>query len=464
MGLSPPIAALATPPGKSGVAVVRTSGRGILHQVLPLLRSPGGRPVGGEDFPPRQLQRMDLVEGVGGPVLDQALVVFFPGPASFTGEDQVEFHCHGSPVVVTRLLELLTLQGIAPAGPGEFSRRAFLNGKMDLVRAEAVMELIQAASLRGARVAARHMGGGLSRSFGEIKQALVLLLAHLEAHLDFPDEELDPRDESALLQGVLDLTARLTDLGGNARLGQLLHDGFELAIVGRPNVGKSSLFNLLVQEDAAIVTPHPGTTRDLNLRTLQIDGIPVRLVDTAGLRRAAGVVEQEGIRRARGKLGEADGILVVLEAHRGVLAEDLEILAALGKVDFLLVWNKGDLRDAAFPLPDLPPLVQSPMATLVTSCATGGGLPQLVQAIARLLGSRDGGGEGDAILVARQRAVLERAQSALMECGGLLQQGRPLELVALPLREAVTALGELTGEVTHADLLDTIFSTFCIGK
>ena len=457
------IAGLASPPGRSGVAVVRLSGPGLPHLPLPLLVHPDGKPVAAADLAPRLMKRLDLLDGVGGALLDQALVVFFPAPHSFTGEPMLEIHCHGAPVVVARLLGLLAELGIRPSAPGEFSRRAFFNGKLDLTRAEGLMALIHAATLRGARQAARQMDGELHRRIVAAREGLLTVLAHLEASLDFSDAEIEPDDLDHLNDRITAIAGDLTALLDGSRLGTLLQEGFELAIVGRPNVGKSSLFNRLCGERKAIVTAIPGTTRDVLEHHLEIEGVPVRLLDTAGLRDSDEAVEQEGIRRAEARLRAADGVLLVLEMPLGVTAADRAIVEQADPQRLIVVWNKSDLLPAAAPPPPFPGL-DAPAVTL--SCRSGAGLERLRKTVAGLFAAQPDGEaeEGLAILAARQRLGLQQAVDHLAECAALVAADRPGEIVAIPLNQALTALGELVGAVTHDQLLDRIFASFCIGK
>ncbi|MBF0455672.1 MAG: tRNA uridine-5-carboxymethylaminomethyl(34) synthesis GTPase MnmE [Magnetococcales bacterium] len=457
------IAALATPPGRSGVAVIRISGTGVWPKLASLLRHPNGKLVDSTPPSPRLMQRLDFVEP-NQQILDQTLVVFFPGPHSFTGEDQVEIHGHGSPVVVARMMERLAELMIRPAQPGEFSKRAFLNGKSDLAQAEALMNLINAASLRAAREAARQMEGSLSKRLLNNRSILLEALAHLEATLDFADEDIDPDDQKAIIRRLTQVSEDLGTLLQGAVLGRQLSEGFDLAIVGRPNVGKSSLFNRLSGQDRAIVTSQPGTTRDLLESGIEIHGIPIRLIDTAGLRHTQERIEQEGIRRAKERLQEADGVLLLLDSGTGILPEDL-IIAQSAPIDrTLIVWNKVDLN----PETTLPNLQQSgfpqEMESTALSCKNGVGMAELLEKIAHYFGSLPVDGEGCVVMVSRQREALQRTLSHLVQAEAILLHGEKEELVALSIREALGSLGELVGQTSQEDLLDLIFSSFCIGK
>ena len=455
------IAALATPPGSSGVAVVRLSGPDLPRALLPLLRHPHGHLLTPEWFKPRFLHRLDLVDTENGAVLDQALVVYFPAPHSFTGEPQMEIQCHGAPVVIARLLALLTRLGIRMAQPGEFSRRAYHHGKWDLTQAEALMALIHASTLRAAREAARQMQGTLAVAVSAVREQLLDLLAQVEADLDFADEEGTVIDEALVGRTLRDLGLRLTRLSAGAILGQQWQTGLDLVIAGQPNVGKSSLFNRLVGREKAIVTAVPGTTRDLNEHHLEIQGIPVVLVDTAGLRRTDEVVEQEGIRRARERMAQADGILLLYDARSGLGESEQRWAEEWGAERVILVANKVDLlQGGQVALPS----VLSGYRLFRFSCLTGEGMESLREAIQSHFARQPCGEEGAIILLARQGEVVARTVAAVQEAEGLWNQGAPKEIIAVVLRSALEAVGELAGETRHEHVLDRIFAQFCIGK
>lgn len=458
-----PIMGLATPPGHAAVAVVRLSGSDCRDLVLPLLETPAGEAMAPRHLPPRTLRLARLMDPEAGEPLDHVLVCWFPAPHSFTGEEQMELHPHGAPVVVQRLLHLLAERGFRVAQPGEFSRRAFLNDKIDLLQAEAILSLIQAASLRAARVAAHQAEGSLTRALAALKEEAADLLAHVEASLDFTDEEIDPHGQEEMIRRLDGVAGEITRLLTGAELGERLREGFRVVLAGRPNVGKSSLFNRLVGRDKAIVTDIPGTTRDINEAELVFHGVPVTLMDTAGLREGAEVVEQEGIRRARTALGQADGILYLLDAPAGLTPEDREHLLPLAPERTVVVWHKSD----ATPAPGSPEEAAflAPFHPVAVSSRTGAGLDELSDRLSRFFGHQPLEGEGLLLLMARQREALIRAAAAVQEAlTALHHPSPPLEVAALALRQALDALGELTGAVSHDAILDRIFSRFCIGK
>jgi len=440
------IVAIATPPGRGGVAMVRLSGkaaRTIATAVVKTLPSP--RQAG-----------LRLVRDAAGHLLDRALVLVFPGPGSFTGEDVVEFHLHGSPVVASALLRTLVEFGAREAGPGEFSRRAFLNGRMDLTQAEAVADLIESTSEQAARAALRSLDGAFSQAVRALSEALTELRVRIEAAMDFPEEEIDFLSDPDLVARIDALLEGFEDVSLRARQGRLLGDGMTVVIAGVPNAGKSSLLNRLAGYDAAIVTPVPGTTRDMLREDIDIDGMPLHVVDTAGLREQADVVESEGIRRAKAAMQHADRLLVVVDATTGEMPPGDALPAG---VPVTIVRNKLDLTAEPSGLGedgDGRPVVR-------VSAVTGAGLAALRDHLKDCVGFT---GEGAGTFSARRRHLdaLSRARRHAGEAKTQLAEFRAGELAAEELRLAQGALGEITGEVTSEDLLGRIFASFCIGK
>ena len=435
-GPSGTIVACATPPGRGGVAVIRVSGPAVPRMAEDLL---GSLPL------PRRARLVSLKEP-SGELLDRGLALFFPAPHSFTGEDVLELQIHGSPVVCDLLMNRLCDLGARPAGPGEFSRRAFLNDRMDLSQAEAVADLIDASSEAAARAAARSMRGAFSEAVEELTAHLTGLRAHLEATLDFPDEEITPLEDRALTRGFRQLGELFRRVAKAAERGRILRDGLNVVLSGAPNAGKSSLLNALAGESAAIVADEPGTTRDLVRAQVTISGIPVELVDTAGLRSAEGTVEREGVRRARAAADQADLVVHVWDAFAGGSQPAPEERT-------IVVRNKVDLTGEA------PGPVGA--QALNVSATTGAGLEALRQAIAEAAG-----GPGEGVFSARSRQVnsLKEARQRFLKGRSLLAQGQSPELVAEELRLSQESLGEITGAVSSDDLLGEIFSQFCIGK
>ncbi|MEP6938787.1 MAG: tRNA uridine-5-carboxymethylaminomethyl(34) synthesis GTPase MnmE [Rudaea sp.] len=442
------IAAIATAPGAGGIGVVRLSGPRSVQIALALT----GKRLRKRYFHGVAFRAED------GATLDRGLAVRFAAPHSFTGEDVVELHAHGGPVVLDLLLRRTLALGACQARPGEFSERAFLNGKIDLAQAEAVADLIASRSVAAARAATRSLEGDFSRAVESVLAALVHVRTWLESALDFPEEELDFLAAPQLSEQLCEVRAQAERLLADARRGLVLCDGLHVVIVGRPNVGKSSLLNALAQSERAIVTPIPGTTRDVLREPVQLDGIGLTLVDTAGLRESADPVEQEGMRRARRELESADVALLIVDAAN--VGADLALLQGVdASAVRLIVHNKIDQRDEA-------PRIEARgerAAAIHLSAHTGAGLDLLRGELARLGGRGDG---ADGAFSARRRHVvaLERVAEHLQRAEALLQGERAGELAAEELRAAQHALGELTGQYTSDDLLGAIFSSFCIGK
>jgi tRNA modification GTPase len=441
------IAAVATPPGVGGIAVLRLSGPAAFEIA---------RAVAGPLPPPRQAGLRRFL-GADGTVIDEGLTLAFPAPRSFTGEDVVELHGHGGPVVVDVLLSRLLSLGARLARAGEFSERAFLNGRLDLAQAEGVGDLIAAGSAASARLAVRTLQGELSRRVEALLDGVVHLRTWIEGGLDFPDEEIDALGDGAALALVDAVAGQVDAVLASAHRGRLLRDGLRVVIAGPPNAGKSSLLNALVGHDAAIVTAVPGTTRDVLREYIQLDGLPLHVVDTAGLRQASDAVEQEGIRRARGEIATADRVLWVYDDRDGLASAPPAGAGLPADVPVTLVRNKIDLTGTTAGLAAGEP------PTLAISAATGAGLEDLRAHLKDCVGY---GGAGEGEFIARRRHIdaLERVRIALARARAALADRHGTELVAEDLRQAQNALGEITGAFTPDDLLDRIFSTFCIGK
>ncbi len=460
MDTSVPIAALATAPGESALAVIRTSGPGAVG----LAASVFSRPAALAAARGLSLVSGKLVDPASGQAVDEVLAAVFRAPGGPVGDDGVEFFCHGSPAVIRRALSLLEAAGFAPALPGEFSFRAFANGKTDLVKAEAVQELVRAGS-EGARAEAlRRLEGGLSRALRAAREALVGTLAEAEARLDYAEDDDAPAGglELAALRGVRDLVAGLS---ASYAAGRLFERGARVVVAGRPNAGKSSLFNLLVREERSIVAADPGTTRDWIEAGIELWGLPIRLIDTAGLRIASGEIEAEGVSRSRRLAAEAEAVVYLVDGTSGVEPEDRAFLES--RPDALRVWNKADS----------PGCAQAPSGYLRLSAATGEGLPALADALRESVAPRFGRDDGDArpardiqaardIRVAseRQKLLLDRAVAALDSALAGLDEGIPLDALVIDLREAADALGEITGEIASEEILEAVFSRFCLGK
>ena len=454
------IAAVATPPGRGGIGIVRLSGPEAWEIAARLvrLRRPleAGRPVLADVLDPADPDAA---------AIDEAVVTAFAAPHSYTGEDVVEIAAHGSPVVLETLLRGALSFGARLAGPGEFTQRAFLNGRIDLTQAEAVQDLIAAQTLEQARMAAQQLGGALSRRVAPVKEELVTLIALLEAGMDFAAGELDDVDVVSPQQIRTVLTnvrAALERLERSYARGHRLREGASLALVGRPNVGKSSLFNRLLQRERAIVTPLPGTTRDTVEEAMAVGGIPLRLIDTAGLRLAgeSPVDEAEalGIARSREALADADLVVVVLDATTAVSEEETALLRSLDGRPHVVVGNKSDLLEST------PPRGKDEPGSLLTSALTGEGLEDLRAAILRLLHAEGDAATGGVLNSLRQQQAVETALESLVAAETANESRIPHEFLLADLHGALRALDSLTGQTTSDDILNRIFSTFCIGK
>ena len=439
------IVAAATPPGKGGIGIVRISGDAAAEFATLLVGN----------LPEPRVATRATIRDRNGQEIDDGLALYFEAPASYTGEPVFEFHGHGGPLVVASVIDAAVECGARRAEPGEFSKRAFLNGKLDLIQAEAIADLIDSGTKQAARAALRSLAGSFSHAVENLQQLLVDLRLHVEAAIDFPEEEIDFLSDEELLRRIRNCAGAFTKIQREAGVGRVLRDGLQLVIVGKPNVGKSSLLNLLSGQDAAIVTEIAGTTRDILREQIEIDGLAVELVDTAGLREDPDRIEAEGIRRARDALSKADGALWIQDANDpeiGELNEDIP-----GEVPVIVLRNKIDLTG------ETPGSRKDKPQTLNVSAKTGAGIDELRETIRKLAGYKD---LGDGAFTARRRHVdaIARAQQHFERGRAALEQQKAGELLAEELRLAHETLGEITGAVSSDDLLGRIFSEFCIGK
>ncbi len=443
------IAAIATPPGRGGIGVIRVSGP---------LGAAIAEAVCGALPTPRQAVLRRFRAG-DGEVIDEGIVLYFPAPHSFTGEDVLELQGHGGPVVMDLLLARVLELGARPARPGEFSERAFLNDKLDLAQAEAIADLIASDTAAAARAALRSLQGEFSRRVHALVEDLIELRMYVEAAIDFPEEEIDFLADRTIVERLRTLREQMNALQAAAGQGRLLRDGMIVVIAGRPNAGKSSLLNRLAGREAAIVTAVPGTTRDVLREHISIDGMPLHVIDTAGLRDSDDPVEREGIRRAWTEIEAADRILMVVDDRRGLTVEDRALRARLPVgAAVTVLYNKIDLSGRS-------PTVRDGEwgAEILLSAKTEAGLDLLREHLKACMGYH-GGGEGTFMARRRHLEALERVTAALERADYQLEVIRAGELVAEELREAQSALAEITGEFTSEDLLSRIFSSFCIGK
>ena len=426
-----------------------------------MLRSRSGRPFTQDDFEHNHARFAELVDCTDSDSpsrIDEVVVNYFEKPLSYTTDDIVEISAHGSPIVLRQIIEFALARGARLAEPGEFTMRAFLNGRIDLTQAEAVRDLIDSQTLYQAKVAAQQLDGALSHRIQPIKQKLVELVALMEAGIDFAEDDVPVASSNQLLERLADLRTPLLQLRESFAYGKLVHEGLTLAIVGRPNVGKSSLFNRLVEHERAIVTATPGTTRDLVTETVAIEGIPVHLIDTAGIRKALDEAESIGIRKSMEALVDANLVLVVLDSSRPTTAEDGELLALAQQRKAIAVANKADIASCEFAVP------QSDLPVVRTSATSGDGIHDLRREIMRHIGADGGQQESGFLTNARHQQLVIDSLDSLARSEESIRNNMPHEMVLLDLYSALRSLDEVTGATTSDDILNLIFGSFCIGK
>jgi tRNA modification GTPase len=455
-----PIAAFATTPGNSALTLIRCSGKSAIE-----IFSPVFSPERIKDAPGSTVVHGWIIISANSEKIDEVLVSVFRAPKSYTGEDSLDICCHGGPSAGKAVMDVLKRAGFRDALPGEFTFRAFMNGKLDLTRCEAVMELVSARTETGRSHAMSRLGGSLETEIGEIKKLLVEALCGAEIYLDYSEDEIDAGEKVDRLPGQdIALTAleRLKRLSASWQFERIYQEGITAVIAGRPNAGKSSLFNALLKEERSIVTEVPGTTRDWIEAWVSINGIPVRLIDTAGLRESADSVEKIGVERSRKILLEADIILYLIDGEIGITEEDKDFIAGAdgAQACLLSVWNKADIAPAQM----LSLADKKPVSVSAKTCE---GIADLCAAVASAvqdnLPVRQEQGNC-AVGTTRQKNLVDAACCALEEALSLAQKEEPLDMIAPLLREAVNALGEITGEVSTADILEEMFSRFCVGK
>ncbi len=454
MNLDDTIVAIATPPGRGGIGIVRIAGPEAQGIALSMLRLKCGLEPGRAIFG-ELVETQDHAEETTR--IDEVVVTYFAKPHSYTTDDIIEISAHGSPVVLAHIVELSLARGARLAEPGEFTMRAFLNGRIDLTQAEAVRDLIESQTLYQAKVAAQQLGGALSQRLQPIKQNLVHLIAVLEAGVDFAEDDVAILPDSEILSRIAEVQSPLEDLARSFAYGKIVHQGFTLAIVGRPNVGKSSLFNCLVERERAIVTAKPGTTRDLVSETVSIEGIPVRLVDTAGIRHALDEAESIGVRKSMQALADADLVLVVLDWSQPVTAEDQELIDRVDGRAAIVVQNKVDIVSSQLSV------LSSQLARVQTSATSGAGIPELRTEILRQVG---GSGQASTGFLTNLRHLnlVKDSLAALGAAQVAVANKVPHEMLLLDLYSSLRPLDDITGATTTDDILSLIFSQFCIGK
>jgi tRNA modification GTPase len=452
MNLDDTIVAISTPPGRGGIGIVRLSGAEARTIVAPMLKMR-------RELEPGHAILGELLDPATGDRIDEVVATFFVKPHSYTTDDLVEISAHGSPVILRHTVEMAIARGARLAEPGEFTMRAFLNGRIDLTQAEAVRDLIDSQTLYQARVAAQQLEGTVSKRIAPIKQKLIELVALMEAGVDFAEDDVPVLASNIVLSRIAEVHSELSELQRSFSYGKLVHAGLTLAIVGRPNVGKSSLFNRLVERERAIVTATPGTTRDLVSETVAIGGIPVKLVDTAGIRKALDEAESIGIQKSMEALADADMVLVVVDASERLHHEDEELLRQIEQRTAIVVANKTDLRDG-------DPLRRAgSQPQISTSAITGDGISELRAEILKHIAGENGSvPEAGFLTNVRQASAVTQSIAALDAAAASTHAQVPHEMILLDLYGALRQLDELTGATTADDILNLIFGSFCIGK
>ena len=454
------IAAIATPFGESGIGIVRISG----SLAGPISRNLFKFKKNSHSLTSHQLNYGEIVDPESGISVDEVLLVLMKGPRTYTREDCLEIHCHGGYLVLQKVLELALRYGARLAQPGEFTKRAYLNGRIDLTQAEAVVDLIRSKTMVSLEIANQQLRGLLYDELCKMKQDLIDALALIEAHIDFPEEDLEPMSHESLRENLEALAKKTRDMVVSYEEGKIFREGISCAIIGKANVGKSSLLNILLKEDRAIVTPIPGTTRDVIEEVLNIQGIPVRLVDTAGLRRTVDPIEMEGVRRTRQRVADSDLILLVLDGSQPLSHEDTEILCEVKARKKVIVVNKRDLPlnisiDQVKKFPEKDPFV-------FISALENTGIDELKETIYRSLIQRSARTSPECLIVAnvRHKDALARAGENIVHALKGLEEGTSPEFIAFEVRSALEFIGEIVGETVHDDVLNRIFQQFCIGK
>ena len=465
------IVAISTPPGRGGIGIVRLSGPEALAIATPMLRLK--TPLAHAKATFAEILDATVDSGAAATSLepiDQAIVTFFAAPNSYTGEDLVEIAAHGSPVVLDLLLRQAMRGGARLAEPGEFTQRAFLSGRIDLTQAEAVRDLIDAQTLYQVRVAASQLGGALPRRIQPVKDGLLALIAAIEAGIDFAEDDIDVIPNAEILKQIEALQNQLAPMEKSFTQGRIIHSGLTLAIVGQPNVGKSSLFNCLVERERAIVTATPGTTRDLVTERVAIGGIPVNLIDTAGLREATEEAEAIGIRKSREALADADLVFVVIDATSRSSQHEADLLRSLEGRPTIVVKNKIDLLGADHSVQDVARTAIDSMDStdlrdsIAVSAKTGEGIARLRETILTIAKGSNAEDLSGMLTNLRQHQAVAASQTALFAAAQSAFQRIPHEMIMLDLYNALSNLDALTGQTTSDDILNRIFSTFCIGK
>lgn len=452
------IAAISTPLGEGGIGIIRISGKEAISIASKIFKSPKG--INLSDVKTHSIHYGFIVDPSSSEIIDEVLVTVMRAPHTYTREDIVEINCHGGYITLKKILDLVISQGARLAEPGEFTKRAFLRGRIDLSQAESVIDLIKAKTEQAQKIALEHLSGRLSIKINKLRDSLMRVCAHVEAYIDFPEEDIDGLTEEEITQEINRIKEEIKKLVEGYEEGKIYREGLTTAIVGKPNVGKSSLLNALLMKDRAIVTEVPGTTRDIIEEYVNIKGIPLKIVDTAGIRQAHDLVEAEGIKRTLRAVELAELVLFVLDSSRCIDNLDEEIISRVTQKRVIIVINKKDIKSRDFQLPDS--LKDKPIVEI--SALKGEGIEELKELIFNTTISGKYEQEGLVITKLRHKLSLDKALEALEKAFQSFKNKEPLEITAMFVREALGFLGQIIGVVTTEEILDLIFSEFCIGK
>lgn len=455
------IAAIATAPGEAGIGIVRISGDKSIDLIDKIFISKQGKKL--SEYKPRRITYGYIIDPKTEKRVDEVLISYMKGPNTYTREDIVEINCHGGMIPVKNILELVLRTGARSAEPGEFTKRAFLNGRIDLAQAEAVMDLISAKTEKGFDVALNQLEGSLSKKVSKVRDVLLEMLAHVEVSIDFSEDDVDEVALDYLLEKSIEVEKSIQKLLDTADTGKIIREGLSTVIVGKPNVGKSSLLNALVRESRAIVTDVPGTTRDVIEEHLNIKGVPLRLIDTAGIRETEDIVEKIGVERSKELFNLADLIIVMLDASRELMDEDKQIMELIGSRRALIIINKTDLPQK-LNLEEVEEIVNNKKVIKI-SLVEEKGLEEIEDTLIEMV--YQGGVQAkDSLLVTnvRHKNALERALESIKDSTNAIKQKLPLDFIEVDIKNTWEALGEITGDTVEEDLLDHIFKNFCIGK
>jgi tRNA modification GTPase len=456
------IAAISTPLGEGGIGIVRLSGKNSIEIAENIFSSPKKRTL-------HNMKSYSVIYGhihnpSTGEKIDEVLVTVMKSPHSYTKEDVVEINCHGGMITLRKTLELVLRQGARLADPGEFTRRAFINGRIDLSQAEATLDLIRSKTDESRRIAIEQLHGGLSEKITALRDRLMAICVNVEAYIDFPEDEIETASRQDLFSSMKDISRDIEALLKTYDEAKFFREGLSTAIVGRPNVGKSSLLNALLQKDRAIVTDIPGTTRDVIEEYLNIKGLPLRIMDTAGIREGKDLAEKEGVRRSLRSIENADLVIAIFDQSEPLRDEDFEVMERIKNKTAIAVLNKSDLP-AAFSQESFSSLILNPSSPLYISATSSDGLEELKESIFNSC-LKDWKEEREGVVVTnlRHKTSIENALESLHRASQALAENQPVEIIAIELRQSLDKLGEIVGAVTTEDILNRIFSDFCIGK